>query len=97
MLIRSLKLSVICLTVSNLIGCAEGLPEFPADYIFVVKPNLLECSRHKIIKKDPVTVDKGEFIPWDQCPHTFGFQDSDVGPVLTWIRNAQTEAKQRCK
>ena len=92
-----LKKSVILLTASLLVGCAEGLPPFPAEYIFVVKPEKQECTRHKIISKDPVKVDKGEFVPWDECPHVFGFQDSDIAPVMNWIRNAQEEAKKRCK
>lgn len=94
---KFLSVSAIFLIASMFIGCANGLPEFPADYIFVVKPDLQRCSKHKIIKKDPVTVDKGEYVDWRDCPHVFGFQDQDVAPVMGWIRNAQDEAKKRCK
>jgi hypothetical protein len=92
-----LKKSVILLTANLVIGCAEGLPPFPADFVFVAKPDKLECTRHKIISKDPIKVDKGEFIPWSECPHVFGFQDSDIGPVMNWIRESQRLAKKRCK
>ena len=94
---RFLNLSAILLIANLLIGCGDGLPPFPANYIFVAKPDKLECTRHKIISKDPVKVDKGEFIPWNECPHVFGFQDSDIGPVMNWVRKAQSESKKRCK
>lgn len=79
------------------IGCADGLPLFPADHIYVIKPQLQQCSKHKIISKDPVKVDRGVFIDWHDCPDVFGFESKDAGPVLNWIRNAQSEAKKRCK
>lgn len=94
---RFLKLSAICLTVSSLIGCGSGLPDFPAEFVYVVKPDILVCSKHQIIKKDPVTIDNGEIIPWETCPHTFGFSKSDIAPVMDWVRNSQSEAKRRCK
>lgn len=80
-----------------LIGCNGQLDPFPADYIFVANPDTLTCSKHEIIKKDPVTVDDGVEIPWSECPHTFGFASEDVGPVMNWIRNSQEEAKKRCR
>lgn len=91
------KLSAICLIIASLVGCKDGLPEFPASFIYVAKPETLECSKHEIIKKDPITVDKGVFIPWNECPHVFGFSSNDVAPVMDWMRNAQEEAKKRCK
>jgi hypothetical protein len=92
-----LRKSVICLMAISMIGCAEGLPPFPAEFIFVVKPEKQQCTRHRIISKDPVKVDKGEYISWEECPHVFGFQDSDIGPVMNWIRESQRLAKKRCK
>lgn len=87
------------LTVTSLffIGCAKGLEPFPADYIYVVKPTLQQCSKHKIISKDPVKVDKGVWVDWRDCPDVFGFESKDAGPVLNWIRYAQEEAKKRCQ
>ena len=95
---RCSSVRLIFLTViSLLVGCANGLPPFPADFIYVVKPQLQQCSKHKIISKDPVKVDKGVWIEWDQCPDVFGFESKDAGPVMNWIRNSQEEAKRRCK
>lgn len=82
--------------VSSLVGCS-GLDPFPADHIFVVNPDTHTCSKHEIIKKDPITVDDGVDVPWGDCPHVFGFKDSDVGPVMNWIRKAQQLAKEKCK
>jgi len=92
-----LKKSAIFLMASFLAACADGLPIFPADEVYVARPDTLQCSRHKIISKDPVKIDKGEWIPWEQCPHVFGFKDSDIGPVMNWIRNSQETARKRCK
>lgn len=94
---KFLKLSATLLMVASLSGCKKGLPDFPANFIYVANPDTLTCSRHEIIKKDPVTVDDGVEIPWSECPHTFGFASDDVGPVMNWIRNSQEEAKKRCK
>lgn len=81
----------------SLNGCAEKLASFPADYIFVVRPETQKCAKHKIIKKDPVTVDKGEWVPWSECPVVYGFAESDISGVMNWIRDAQELAKKRCK
>ena len=90
----------ILLTVSffYLFGCAgSGLPPFPAKYIFVVKPDIEKCSMHMITKQDPITVDKGHIIPWEECPDVIGFDLKESGAVFNWMRTAQSEAKKRCK
>ena len=84
--------------VISLTGCAASdLSPFPAEFIFVAKPQLHQCSKHKIISKDPVKVDKGVWIPWEQCPDVFGFESKDAGPVMNWIKDSQRKAKERCK
>ena len=91
---------LISLTVSLLFlaGCAgSGLPDFPAKQIFVVRTDTKTCSIHMITKQDPITVDKGHVIPWDECPDVIGFDVKDSGAVFNWMRNAQSEAKKRCK
>ena len=94
---KFLKLSVICLIISSVIGCNSGLAPFPADFIYVANPDSLTCSKHEIINKDPVTVGDGIDVPWNECPHVFGFKSDDVGPVMDWIRTSQEIAKKRCK
>lgn len=91
------KLNAILLTASLISGCASGLPTFPSDYIFVIRPEKQACSMHKIIKKDPVTVDKGYYLPWEECPTVYGFSEQDTPKVLSWIRKAQELAKKKCK
>ena len=78
-------------------GCDAALDPFPAQYVYSIQPWKWKCSRHKIISKDPVKVDAGEMIPWDDCPNVFGFDEKDTGPVFNWIRNAQEKAKERCQ
>ncbi|MBY0413711.1 MAG: hypothetical protein K2Q18_06080 [Bdellovibrionales bacterium] len=94
---KFLKLSGILLIIASLFGCKQGLPEFPANYIYVAYPDKQECTKHEIIKKDPITVDNGVYIPWSDCPHVFGFSQDDIAPIMDWMRNAQEEAKKRCK
>jgi hypothetical protein len=95
---RCLTAKLISLTASLfIVGCNSDLSPFPAEFIFVAKPQLQQCSKHRIISKDPIKVDKGEWVPWEHCPDVFGFQSSDAGPVMNWIRDAQKKAKERCK
>lgn len=93
------KKSVILLTASFIFGCGgkSGLPDFPADYVYSVRPFENKCSKHKIIKKDPVVVEKGIYVDMRECESVFGFAAEDTGPVFNWIRNAQAVAKKRCK
>ena len=93
---KYLKKSVICLMVSSLVGCS-GLDPFPADWVFVVNPDTQTCSKHEIIKKDPITVGDGIDVAWSECPHVFGFKDSDIAPVMDWMRKAERLAKEKCK
>ncbi len=80
-----------------LVSCKE-LPKFPADSIFEYIPKTGECYEYKVIKNDPLTFDDGKLVATDLCsPSLMGFQIDDVGPVMNWIRNAQTTAKTRCK
>jgi hypothetical protein len=97
MIANYLKKSAILLTVISLMGCADGLPPFPAEYIYSIRPLDQKCSRHRIVSKDPLKVDNGEMIPWEECPTVFGFSDEDAGKVFNWVRNAQKESKERCK
>lgn len=91
------RLTYLTATSLFVMGCADDLPSFPADYIYVVKPELQQCSRHKIISKNPVKVDKGVWIEWSQCPDVFGFESKDMGPIMNWIRKAEKMAKEKCK
>lgn len=91
-----LNLSVILSMVINCTGCGGDLPEFPAHSIFVIDTDKQTCSEHKIIQKDPVKVDKGVFYPWSNCPTVFGFRKEEMGGVMSWIRQAQNLAKERC-
>jgi hypothetical protein len=50
-----------------------------------------------ITKQDPITVDKGHIIPWEECPDVIGFDLKESGAVFNWMRTAQSEAKKRCK
>lgn len=88
---------LIFLMAISLTGCASDLSPFPSEFVYVVKPQLQQCSKHKIISKDPVKVDRGEWIPWEQCPDVFGFDYKDAGPVMNWIRDLQKKVKERCK
>lgn len=94
---RFWKLSAILLTILFLSSCAKDLQKFPAEYVYSAKPHLLRCTKHKIIKHDPVTVDKGTFVEWSECPDVFGFSEVDTPKVFSWIREAQSIAKKKCK
>jgi hypothetical protein len=94
----SVYLTLLIINILFSSGCASyGIPEFPAEYTFVVKQDLKQCSRHKIISYDPIKVDKGEFIQWENCPDVFGFSSQDAGKVFNWIRNLQKVSKERCQ
>lgn len=97
MMERLLKLSVILLIILVLNGCDTSLDPFPAQYVYSIQPWKWKCSRHKIISKDPIQVDTGEMIPWDDCPNLFGFDEKETGAVFNWIRNAQKEIKEKCQ
>ena len=88
---------VISILLVIITGYSNELPMFPSDTIYVVNPDTHTCSKHEIIKKDPITVGDGVDVAWNDCPHVFGFKDSDIGPVMNWVRKAQTIAKQKCK
>lgn len=94
---RLWKLSAILLIILALSACDETLDPFPAQYVYSIQAWKWKCSRHRIVSKDPVTVDGGEMIPWDDCPNVFGFDEKDTGAVFNWIRNAQKKAKERCQ
>ena len=94
---RFWKLSATLLTACLVSSCSKLLEPFPATYVYSVKPDKMTCTKHKIINHDPVTVDKGVFIEWNECPHVFGFSDVDTPKVFSWIREAQALAKKKCK
>lgn len=92
-------LNAIFLTIISL-GCAKDVsdvPSFPSEIVWVAKPDLQKCSKHKIISKDPLKFDKGQYVDWSSCPDVFGFEAKDAGPVMNWIRNTTDLAKKRCK
>lgn len=98
-MMRCLIVRLISLTASLLVaGCSgSGLDPFPTKYIFVVKPDVQKCTMHMITKHDPLTVDKGFVIPWEECPDVIGFDVKESGAVFNWIRKAEAQAKNRCK
>jgi hypothetical protein len=81
----------------SLSGCKGNAPPFPANQVFIVDPKTQYCSQHNIISKNPLKVDKGIVIDWNDCPGVFGFQSSDTPAVFSWIRKMEKLANERCK
>ena len=92
------KISLI-VSILFLFGCggASGLDPFPASFVYVVKIDKQRCSKHAIISKNPVKVDKGVFIPWSECPDVIGFDYQESASIFNWIRKAEKTASERCK
>jgi hypothetical protein len=93
---RFLSAKLICLMALALSGCGDALPVFPAEYVYSVRALKGKCSRHRIISKDPITVDGGTMVPLEECEGVFGFAARDTAPVFSWMRAAQKVAKEKC-
>jgi hypothetical protein len=78
-------------------GAGGTIENFPAKYVYSVRPSKHKCSRHEIINYDPITVDRGVIVDMSECEGIFGFSADDTGPVFNWIRTVQKEAKKHCK
>ena len=82
------------MTLFSFTACKETqLRQFPADRIFEVV-EVKSCVTYPIVSFDPLKFGSGVEGP---CPaQIFGFASKDIGPIMTWIRDAQTMAKEKC-
>lgn len=82
--------------IVSVVSCA-GLKPFPTSTLYEFDNKNQVCGEYKIVDPENFKFQYVRDYPLAKCPAIFGFNSTDVAPVLDWLKDSKDYIRNHCK